>query len=318
MSEYGFTQKSFTSKRTNFVFILLFVAVVFIWALVFSPDHGGLVSTICDNELRIDFVNVGQGDSMLIRTPMGRAYLVDGGTNVPASQSKRESRELIHNYLRDQGIRKLDGVVVTHWHNDHLGGINQVLSLYPVGQIWEIKSGFSSEMYKSYEEITNRKKIRRITTTDGDILDWGNELFVQVLHPDHKIRGESNTEMNNMSVVLLLRYGHVQMLLTGDIEEDAQREIVKYKNGLKTQIVKVPHHGSNTSEFRPFLKAVSAKTGIIQVGRNNPFKHPSPSVLDLYQELETQVFRNDRHGNIRLFVGGKTIEDYRFEVDRML
>jgi len=132
MTKFGYEQKSFQSKKTNFVFAALLILVVFVWALLLSPDHGGLVAININPELRVDFINVGQGDAILLRTPMGKNYLIDGGANVPIAEARREGRELAHNYLRTLGVGHLDGVVITHWHNDHLGGLLPVLRLYDV------------------------------------------------------------------------------------------------------------------------------------------------------------------------------------------
>lgn len=318
MSDFGFQQKSFQSRRTSIAFFFMLFAVLLVWTILFSPDLGGFISARPSTELRVDFVNIGQGDGVLVVTPMGRTYLIDGGTHVPSSQARRQNRELMHNYLRDNGITSLDGIVVTHWHNDHIGGINQVLNLYETKKIWEIPGDFTTSAYDSYVRITGERNVERIVVTAGDVLDWGEDIFVQVIHPYREITGNTSTDMNNMSVVLLLRYGEVQVMLTGDIEEEAQREIVKYGDAIKSQIVKVPHHGSTTSDYRPFLNLVSPKYAIIQVGRNNPFRHPSQDVIELYREMGTRIYRNDIHGNIRLFIGGENSEDFRIEVDQRL
>ncbi|MDN5280418.1 MAG: competence protein ComEC [Clostridiales bacterium] len=318
MAKYGFEQKSFQSRKTNFVFFFLLIAVLYVWAVLLSDDLGGLVQTNLHPELRIDFVDVGQGDAMVVRTPAGKTYLIDGGTNVTMADARRENRELIQNYLRNLGITRLDGVVITHWHNDHLGGIIPVLRLYDVPQIWECPTNFETDTFKKYEDICAKKRIRRISARAGDVLEWGNELFVQVLHPDKKTRTHEYSDMNNMSIVLMIRYGKVQTLLAGDIEEEGEREVLKYGEGIKSQILKIPHHGSDTSDYSRFLKTVSPEIGVLMVGRNNSFRHPSDKALLAYGALGTKIFRTDRHGNIRLSVGGKDEKDYRFVVDRRL
>ncbi len=318
MSKFGYEQKSFQSKKTNFVFILLLVIVIFLWALVLSPDHGGLVNAGLNAELRIDFVNVGQGDAIIIRTPKGKVFLIDGGINVPVADARREGRELIQNYLRNQKISKLDGLVITHWHNDHLGGLIPVLRLFDIEKIYETPTTFNTESWQTYDEICKKSRIPRVSVKAGDVLEWGNELFVQVLNPEKPSNSKAYSDVNNLSIVLLLRYGKVQTLLAGDIEEDAEREVMKYGEAIRSQILKVPHHGSDTSDYLSFLEMVKAENGIIMVGRSNAFNHPSVRALSHYERVGTKLYRTDRHGNIRLFVGGKDSRDYRFVVDQRL
>lgn len=318
MSKFGFEQKSFQSKKTNFVFFILLILVIFIWALVLSPDHGGFVAVNLNTELRVDFINVGQGDAILVRTPKGKAYLIDGGNNVTVTDARREGRELVQNYLRSLKIGKLDGVVVANWHNEHLGGLIPVLRLFDVEQVYETPASFNSDAWKSYDDICKKSRIKRTSLKAGDVLEWGNELFVQVLHPEKATKGKSYSDMNNMSLVLLLRYGKVQILLPGDIEEDGEREVMKYGEGIRSQIIKVPHHGADTSDYLSFLKMVAAEAGVILVGRDNPFHHPSPRTLSHYEQTGTKLYRTDRQGNIRLHVGGKDSSDYRFVVDQRL
>jgi competence protein ComEC len=318
MGKYGLQQNSLQSKKPNFVFFVLLIMVIFVWALLVSPDHGGLVATNINTELRVDFINVGQGDSILIRTPKGQSYLIDAGANATVADARREGRELVQNYLRNLKISRLDGVVMTHWHNDHLGGMLPVLRLFDVDKIYETPSSYATEAYEEYEAICARKRIRRITAKAGDVLEWGNELFVQVLNPEKPGKPRGDSEVNNTSVVLLLRYGKVQILFAGDIEEEAEREVIKYGDAIGSQIMKVPHHGSDTSDYMGFLQKVAPEVGIIMVGRNNPFQHPSSRALSHYERIGTKLYRTDRHGNIRLFVGGKEENDYRFEVDQVL
>lgn len=316
MTKFGYEQKSFQSKKTNFVFAALLILVFFVWALLLSPDHGGLVAININPELRVDFINVGQGDAILLRTPMGKNYLIDAGANVPIAEARREGRELAHNYLRTLGVGHLDGVVITHWHNDHLGGLLPVLRLFDVDMVYEPPGAFETEAYKDFEAICSKQHIKRVTTKAGDVLEWGNELFVQALHPEKPLSGKEYADVNNLSIVLLARYGKVQMLFAGDIEEDAEREVMNYGEALRSQILKVPHHGADTSDYFRFLQLVAPEIGVIMVGANNAFRHPSVRTLTQYERLGTKLYRTDRHGNIRLFVSGRNDKDFRFELDQ--
>ncbi|NLI75093.1 MAG: MBL fold metallo-hydrolase [Candidatus Riflebacteria bacterium] len=318
MVEYGFEQKSFQSNSSRFIFIFLFLVFLAVWAVVLSPNLGGLLTPPFHRDLLVDFINVGQGDAILLRTPHGRAFLVDAGTNVPLSQAKSEGRELVHYYLRQLGITRLDGVLVTHPHNDHLGGILPVLKLFRVDHVWECGSDFDTATFKDFGALCQQKRIPRSVAQAGDILDWGEELFVQVLHPVEVVKSQEFSDINNMSVVLLVRYGKVALLLTGDVEEKVQMELTRYGPGLKVQVIKVPHHGSETSIYKPFLDLVAPECGVIQVGRDNPFRHPSPAAISLYGSLGAKIYRNDHQGNIRLAIGGRDPRDFLFKVDRDL
>jgi competence protein ComEC len=257
MADYGFEQRSFQSTAHRFLFIVLFLVCIGVWAVFLSPDLAGLLPPAFHRELLLDFINVGQGDAILVRTPRGRAYLIDAGTNVPLAQARSEGRELVHHYLRREGITRLDGVVVTHPHNDHLGGIPPVLKLLRVDRVWECGSKIDTVTYQDYVSLCQQKRIPRQSVQAGDLLDWGDELFVQVLHPVEVVNSEEYSDLNNMSVTLLMRYGKVTVLLTGDIEEKVEMELTRYGPGLKAQVIKVPHHGSETSLYKPFLELVA-------------------------------------------------------------
>lgn len=318
MAEYGFEQKSFQAKPVRIIFISLLILNLFVWAILLSPDQAGLIGANYSQQLHVDFINVGQGDAILVHTPMGRNFLVDGGVNVTSAQAKQLNRELVHNYLRKKKISALDGIVVTHPHNDHLGGIIPVLKNFKVGRIWDCGSEFNTDTYLEYKALCERYRIPRIVAKAGDILDWGDELFVQVLAPDHISNSTDFSDMNNMSVVLLLRYGLVNLCLAGDIETEVQKDIVRYGPGIRSQIIKVPHHGSDTSIFKPFLERIAPNYAVIQVGRGNPFNHPSQSAIDLYESMGTRIYRNDHHGTVYLKIGGKDENDFSFDVDRSI
>lgn len=318
MTEYGFEQTSFQGTSKKVTFVIVFLIMISIWAMVLSPDHGGIGPSAMNPRLRIDFANVGQGDAILVRTPRGRAYLIDGGMNVSSTQAVRESRELIQNYLRMKRIRHLDGIVVTHNHNDHLGGIIPVIRLIKVDRIWDCGSVSNTQTYKEYADICEKKRIPRMTAKAGDVLDWGSELFVTVLHPEAISKSQEFSEMNNMSVTLLIKYGKVTTLLCGDIETEAEEEVARYGDAIHAQVVKIPHHGSDTSINKRFWEYVAPETGIIQVGRDNPFGHPKIEALDLYRKKNIALKRTDVNGSVRLLVGGEHERDYAVEVDRNL
>jgi len=192
------------------------------------------------------------------------------------------------------------------------------LKQIPVAKVWDPGNVFNTETYKDFVELCERKKIPRFIAKCGDILDWGEELFVTVLHPTETGKSFEFSAINNTSITLLIRYGKFSILLTGDIEEPVEKELTRYGKALKCQVLKIPHHGSETSIFKPFIDLVNPEIGVILVGRGNPFGHPSPKTLALYNLRGTQLYRTDHHGTIKLFIGGTDQKDFSFQVDRNL
>lgn len=316
MKKIGFAENSFTSTNVNLALLALFVWAALIYAILLSPDHAGFIETNLNTELRMDFVNVGEGDSILIRTPKGRTFLVDGGSNVTPTEAKNQRRNLIQNYLYSMNIRNIDGIVITHWHNDHLGGIVSVLKLFQVGVIYEVPAGVKTDVYHEYENLCKKHNIKRISIKAGMKLEWGDELFAQVLHPEDTYASDKNSEIHDDSVVIALRYGKVQTLLCGDVEEDGERELLKYNDTLKSQIIKIPNHGADISANKSFLEMVGANAAIVSVGWNNPFKYPGVKTLETLENIGTKVYRTDVDGNILVTIGGREENDFKITVDR--
>lgn len=318
MNLYGFKEKSFSSSAKRRWVILLIILIVTVYSALFSKNIFGLLEPDFCEELRIDIVNVGQGDCSLIRTPNGRTILMDGGTNVSRDEAAKTGRVLIQDYLVSQNIDKIDCMIVTHWHVDDYSGLIPVLRNYPVGVVYETPIGFTNDIYEEFNQICIKKNIRRVSVMAGNRLEVGDELFVQVLNPEDCYASERHSEINDDSIVLLIRYGKVQVLMCADIGEEAEREILKYNEGLKSQIIKIPDHGADRSAYKPFFRTVGAKDGIISVGANNPFGYPSEEHLDFLKELGVRLYRTDLNGTVRIKIGGKDENDYTISVDRNL
>ena len=315
MSAFGIKDRPFSKKNTRVILAVLIVLNIFVFALLFSKNMLGLLNLNLSPQLRIDFVNVGQGDCCVIRTPKGRTFVVDGGTNVSESKAKELGRELIEEYVKKLGVKKIDGVVVTHWHVDDFSGLIPLIKQHDVACVYETPIGFVNDVYNEFDEACKSKNVKRISVTAGNVLEWGDELFVQVLNPEDIFGSALHSEINNDAIVLLIRYGKVQVLLCADIQEDAEREVIKFNEGIKSQIIKVPDHGAERSAYKPFFKLVDAKDGIISVGANNKFGYPSMKILDIFEELGMKIYRTDKNGNIHLSVGGKDEKDYSISFD---
>ena len=315
MNTFGFRERPFASQEARVILAVFIVLNIIVYLALFSKNHLGLTESIYSTDLTIDFVNVGQGDCCVIRTPKGRTFVIDGGTNVSEADAKKQGRELIYKYLEKIGVYDIDGVVVTHWHIDDFSGLIPVLKKFNVNRVYETPIGFPNEFYNEFDQACKKNDVKRITVRAGNKLEWGDEIFVQVLNPEDVYGSANHSEINNDSIVLLVRYGKVQVLLCADIQEDAEREVLKYNEGIKSQIIKVPDHGAKRSLYKNFFKIVGASDGIISVGAKNKFNYPSDDALDYFEELGMKIYRTDRNGNIHLKIGGKDEKDYTITVD---
>jgi competence protein ComEC len=316
MDYYGIKRLAFNNQKVRVILAIFIALNILVYYLLFSNDCFGLLNTNITSNLIIDFVNVGQGDCCVIKTPKGRTFVVDGGTKADSDIVKNNNRELIENYLKRYNVKELDGIVVTHWHADDFSGLVPVLKTYKVNCVYETPIFNKNEQYDKFDKICSEKKIKRVTVRSGNILEWGDDIFVQVLNPESNYGLDYDFGVNNGAIVLLIRYGKVQILLCSDIQEEAEREVIKYNEGIKSQIIKIPDHGSDKSAYKPFFKMVGAKDGIISVGKNNAFGYPSDKALDIFDELGIKIYRTDYNGNIHLKVGGKNEKDYTISVDR--
>lgn len=278
-------------NKNRFALILLFLALI----LVFS------INTTAEN-LKLHFIDVGQGDSILIEERGGKKILVDGG-----DRADRIAAEII-NYLKDRKIEKLDYIISTHPHADHIGGLVDIIDSFEVENVLDSGKIHSSKSYENYLIKIDQENINFETPRQGDNLKIGESELI-FLHPDQYLE---DYNLNNSSLVFVLKSGGQKFLFTGDVEAEVERELLKENPELKVDLIKVPHHGSKTSSFKGWIKSLEPKSAIIQVGENH-YGHPSPEIIEFYQNQRIQVFRNDLNGNIVVTADG---ENYTVKVDK--
>lgn len=241
------------------------------------------------NELNIYFIDVGQGDSTLICTPSGKKILIDGGGSRDSSYDVGEKTLLP--YLLDRRINKLDYVMISHFDADHAQGLEAILEKIKVKKVVVSKQASPSSQYEKIIDICNKKKIKVIVVKRGDKILLDKYCYFDILHPGDKMLDDGKGGLNANAIVAKLNYKlendrYFSILFTGDIETDAENELVKeFGNKLKSNILKVGHHGSKTSSTASFLEEVKPEIALIGVGKNNTFGHPNKGVLDRISKL---------------------------------
>jgi competence protein ComEC len=262
-------------------------------------------------ELSVTLIDVGQGDAILVRFPHGGAMLVDAG---PRSAAFDAGERTVVPFLSWAGVDRLDAVVVTHPHSDHLGGMAALLRRVKVGRVVEPGTALGGSIYREFARVSDSLGVPRVRPRSGDTLALGGaEARVYVLAPgaggdDPPASGDSldNHALNNCSVVLRIVYGRTSILLSGDAEEAVEGALVERFGGfLRSGILKTGHHGSRTSSSPGYLRAVAPSAALVSVGERNTFGHPSPEVIARLGASGIRVLRTDREGAVVLSSDGR-------------
>lgn len=249
--------------------------------------------------LELDFIDVGQGDAILLKTPQGKFMLIDGG----GSSFYDVGRTTLLPYLHRRGIRELSLLINSHPDNDHLQGVETVAEEIPVKSIAVPASLANCPAYRSLQTIAVQSRIPVLTLEAGQEINLEKGLKIKVLHPRGKNFMKNNN--NNQSVVLRISYGDFSALFTGDIEEEAMRAVLEAGQMTSSSLVKVPHHGSKGSLLTEFYQQVQPQYAIISVGSNNLFGHPHPATLAMLKQQNIKILRTDQAGAIIILSDGK-------------
>ena len=253
-------------------------------------------------DLRINFIDVGQGDATFIITPDNQTILIDGGGS--NSKDFDIGQSTLLPYILDKGYNKIDYVIISHFDNDHCGGLLYIMQEIKIGKILIGKQWEDCDNYKKFIQLIKDKKMKVDILEAEDNFYIGKNLKLEIIWPYSKNVIESNA-INNNSLVFKLIYKNFSMMFTGDIEEIAEKSIIdKYQNKLKANILKIAHHGSKTSSTLDFLNATNPKTAIIGVGKNNKFGHPSDITIDNLEKKKIKIYRTDINGEIKIRTNG--------------
>jgi len=276
-------------KNFKYYFLgVLFLGAVFVWYAVLAETRSGL---------KVAFLDVGQGDAIFVEAPNGNQVLIDGGPN------KAVLRELAKQMPFYD--RTIDGIVITHPHLDHYGGLVDVLDNYKIG--FEMDSGndnLESKGFDIYARKLEEEKAKRIFAKRGMRVNLDKGLYLDILLPVINKKGMS---AHDEMVVARLVYGNNSFLLTGDMEDNLESFLLSFGGSIKSDVLKVGHHGSKTSTSEKFLGLVNPELAIISAGKNNKYGHPHKEVTERLARFEIPMLRTDEKGTIIIKSDGEKI-----------
>ena len=248
--------------------------------------------------LTVHFIDVGQADCALLECG-GEYMIIDGGN--------RDDGQLVVSYLEQQGVEELSAVVCSHAHEDHVGGLPSVLAVYPTQTVYAPTRTYSSNIFDDFVYYTDQQRLEITIPQPGDSFALG-DAQITVLGPVM-----SYAETNDTSIVLRVDYGETSFLFTGDMEVAAENDMLDYWEArgyadiVQADVLKVGHHGSNTSTGYRFLYQVDPAYGIISCGRNNSYGHPHDEPMSRLRQAGVTLFRTDEMGHVIAFSDGSTV-----------
>jgi competence protein ComEC len=277
--------------RKEWVSALALLAAALIWlAVIVAPPK----------QLEVSFLNVGQGDAVLVQTPSRYQILIDGGPD-PREISLKLGQKFP---FWDKSI---DVVVLTHPHDDHLVGLIEVLRRYEVGQVLEPKLNYTSPAYTEWHKHIREKNIKHVWAQAGQYIKLGDGVRMEVLNPQAKLFEGTTSDIDNNGVVLRLAKDEVSFLLTADIHDEAEWKLLYQGKELRSTVLKVAHHGGKDSTSSQFLAVIDPEIAVISVGENNPFGHPHEETLARLEKKINKIYLTSKQGTITFTTDGERL-----------
>ncbi|MCL2771955.1 MAG: MBL fold metallo-hydrolase [Oscillospiraceae bacterium] len=294
------TKRQSVTKNQAFISII-FIIVLFVFFYLARQnglfgDNGGDLNI--NGQFVVHFIDVGQGDSELIQSPDGGFMLIDTGVS--------DEWNKLSAYLDNFKVKNFEYVIFTHPHSDHIGSADKIVKNYDIGTLIMPQATNNSKEFKNLTKAIEDKNLQITPPVPGTTYQFGGAEFT-ILAP----QSEKYDNLNNYSVVVEMTYGENKFLFVGDIEKQAENEIINYckENNfdISADVLKVPHHGSSTSSTQGFLDLVKPSIAVISCGLNNSYNHPNQKVVQRIEAMGTTVYRTDLDGDVVITSDGQNL-----------
>lgn len=293
---------SFKKKKVNkYLFYIVLLLSFFAYLYISYGDNSHNPINLSKDELKgikITYFDVGQADSILIQTN-NENMLIDAGNNSDGSN--------LVAYLKNEEINNFKYVVGTHAHEDHVGGMDDIIYNFNIEHFYMPDVISTTKTFEDILDALENKQVRFETPNIDDTFNLG-EATIKVIYI-----GKDSNNLNNTSIVLKLKYKNAEFLFMGDLEKDIEKQLLD--KDIKADILKVGHHGSNTSSSKEFIEKVKPSISVISVGNNNKYNHPNKSTLDILNKNNSRVLRTDELGTIIVTSDGFKVNYYNIRTD---
>ncbi|MFQ9976805.1 ComEC/Rec2 family competence protein [Clostridium cadaveris] len=282
------------NKILKKIILVLVVILSLSFAACSSESSSKKAPISTGNELKVHFIDVGQGDSILVQFK-NKNLLIDAGP--------RSSSNDLLKYLKGINLTKLDYVVATHPHEDHIGGMPEIIKNFEIGEFYAPKKQASTKIFQTMVEDLKKKNHKINVAKAGVSLDMDSDISVEMIAPN----SSDYENVNNYSAVIKVTYKDTSFLFTGDAEKLSEKEILQKKYDIKADVLKLGHHGSSTSSSKEFLDKVNPKIAVASLGKNNDYGHPHKEIIKAMKDRKISFYRTDELGTIVLKSDGKNI-----------
>lgn len=280
---------SWKNKKIKIVSLALVIVISIVLAILLL---GNLTESNID-KLKVHYINVGQGDAILIQQGKYN-MLIDAGDN---SQG-----EIVKAYLRKEKVKEIDIVIGTHVHEDHIGGMDDVINSFNISKIYFPRHTSTTIIFNDFINAVINKNLKLTVGKMGESFSFGNARAT-ILAPVK----ETYDNANDYSIVLKLIYGNTSFLFMGDAEKTSEQDILNTSKDISANVLKVGHHGSNTSSTEKFVSSVNPMVAVISVGLNNKYGHPSKDTISLLNRQNIKILRTDENGTIVITSDGESL-----------